>query len=40
MNTPSILKRLGSLALFSAILAINGCGGSGGGSSVAGTGTL
>jgi len=40
MNTPSILKRLGSLALFSALLAINGCGGSGGGSSGAGTGTL
>jgi hypothetical protein len=39
MNTPSILKRIGSLAIFSAILAINGCGGSGGGGG-AGTGTL
>jgi hypothetical protein len=41
MNTPSFLKRFGSLALFGAILAITGCGGSGGGGGGgASTGTL
>jgi hypothetical protein len=38
MNTPSILKRYGSLVIFGTILAVSSCGGSGGGSS--GTGTL
>lgn len=42
MNSPSILKRFGSLALFGAILAVTGCSGSdgGGSSSAAGTGTM
>jgi hypothetical protein len=40
MNTSSILKTYGSFVIFSTILAISSCGGSGGGSSGAGTGTL
>ncbi len=40
MNTSSILKTYGSLVIFSTILAVSSCGGSGGGSSGAGTGTL
>ncbi|WP_372522121.1 DUF4382 domain-containing protein [Sulfuricaulis sp.] len=40
MNTPSILKRCGSILVFGTMLAIAGCGGSGGGSGGASTGTL
>ncbi|HSD96450.1 MAG TPA: DUF4382 domain-containing protein [Sulfuricaulis sp.] len=40
MNTSSILKTYGSLVIFSSILAVSSCGGSGGGSGGAGTGTL
>lgn len=40
MNTSSILKRFGSVLTFGAILAVTGCGGSGGGNDSASTGTL
>jgi hypothetical protein len=40
MNTSFILKTYGSFVIFSTILAVSSCGGSGGGSSGAGTGTL
>ncbi len=40
MNIPSILKRCGSILAFGTMLAITGCGGSGGGSGGVSTGTL
>lgn len=40
MNTTSIMKRFGSVLAFGAILAVSGCGNSGGGGSGASTGAL